>query len=97
VIAVSDATLAKELDEVKQTAGEAVLHDRTPAELKKAAGEKATASTTPWINQLTEDMRTHAKSTPSDEVIHSEDDGHAVLGGRVKATGWLLIWKAADN
>jgi hypothetical protein len=93
VIAVSESSLEKELDDTNQSAGEAVLHYRSAT----PQGDKAKTSQTAWINEVTAEMLSHAESTPPNEVIHSESESHPVLGGRVESTGWLLIWKAPGN
>ena len=90
VIAVSESSLESELAEANQSAGQAVLHYRHPI----SNDAKVTISRTAWINELTEAVLSRAESSSSDEIIDIESDGHPVLGGLTKRTGWLLIWKA---
>jgi len=89
VIGVSDPSLARELEEVNKSAGEAVLHYRSAT----LQNDKGRTSQSAWINAMTEEMRSRQKSAASDEVIRLKVGGHPVLGGRVKSTDWLLIWK----
>jgi len=91
VIGVSDPGLSLELDRVNSRAAAAVLHYRTEKGLKQSGTNSAMASTTAWINQLTEELISREAKTPEASIIRFVRDGREVLAAKTAQTGWYLV------
>jgi len=91
VIGVSDPSLSRELDIVNSKASAAVLHYRTEKGLKQLGSNSAMASTTTWINQLTEELIAREANTSASSVIRFVQGGREVLAARTARTGWYVV------
>ena len=86
VVGVSDPALRKELVDVNQDAGQAILYyGNVPA------GKEGIAAGTQWIDSLTERLLSEAKAKPVGSVIHLETETRSAWAMKLQHAGWVVV------
>jgi hypothetical protein len=86
VVGVSDPALRKELVDVNQDAGQAILYYGSVP-----AGKEGVAAGTHWIDSLTDRLLSEAKAKPVGSVIHVETESRSAWAMTLQHAGWIVV------